>query len=96
MAGKRGRKARSLEEKLIEIDVQFVDDIRSSTADSIKDKVVKLDRYESEIEEARKEDSSLASLKEELKTANETYSEPLKTIKLKRKYALKVLSEKGQ
>ncbi len=95
---KRGRKAKgpkTLEEKVRDVDAVFVDEIRVLTPDAVKDRLVKLDRYETELLETRKEDMELASLKEKTKTANETYSEPLKAIKLKRQFMLVVLKEKG-
>ena len=97
MAKKRGPKGpKTLEEKMKDLDEFFVDEIRSTTAEGVKDKLIKLDRYEGELEDARKEDADLASKKEAAKVAGETYSIPLKAIKLKRAFALKVLTEKGQ
>lgn len=93
---KRRSGPKTLEEKLCDIDKAFVDELRLGSAQQAKDKILKLDRYETELEEARKNDQDLASKKEALKVANQTYSEPLKAIKLKRAFALKVLTEKGE
>lgn len=85
---------KTLEEKLYEIDKRFIDELRCSTVDQVKEKMISLDRNETELIDAKKDDSDLASKREALKVANQTYSEPLKAIKLKRAFALKVLSEK--
>ena len=93
MAKSRGRK--SVEEKINDIDESFCGAIRSSSAEDIKEKMIKLDRYESQLHTAREDDMDLASKKEALKVANQTYSEPLSAIKLKRSFALQILDEKG-
>ena len=94
---KRGRKAKgpkSLEEKVRDADPAFPDEVRVATPDQIKDRLVKLDRYETELLDAKKNDLELQSLREKTKTANETYSEPLKALKLKREFVLSILAEK--
>lgn len=95
MSKKRGRTAKTLEGKLMDLDEVFVSEIRLSTKDGVKDRLIKLDKYETELESAKKDDLDLASKREALAVANQTYSEPLKAIKLKRSFALQVLSEKG-
>ena len=95
---KRGRKAKgpkTLEEKVRDTDSAFPDEIRVLTPEAVKDRLVKLDRYETEVLSAKKDDLELQSLREKTKTANETYSIPLKAIKLKREFMLVVLTEKG-
>lgn len=94
---KRGRKGpKTLEDKVRDLDQEFVNEVRAGTTDAIKDRLIKMDKYEVELQEAKKEDMDLASKREALKVANQTYSEPLNAIKLKRAFALKVLAEKGQ
>jgi hypothetical protein len=92
---KSEKKPKTVEGKLNDIDKSFVEEIRLGTVEAIKERMIKLDRYESELETAKKEDQDLASKREELKVANQTYSEPLAAIKLKRAFALQVLTEKG-
>jgi hypothetical protein len=91
----RKRGPKTLEEKLYDLDKGFVDEVRVGTAEQVKEKLINLDKHEKEIEEAKTDDSDLASKREALKVANETYSVPLKAIRLKRTFALKVLAEKG-
>lgn len=95
MSKKKGRTPKTLEGKLIDMDETFVNEMRLGTKDGIKDRLIKLDKYETELESAKKEDQDLASKREALAIANQTYSEPLKAIKLKRAFALQVLAEKG-
>lgn len=93
MAKSKGPK--SLEEKLRDMDDSFADEVRLSTPQQIKDRLLKLDKYECELEDARSDDEDLKSKREQLKVANETYSVPLKAIKLKRAFSMKVLTEKS-
>jgi len=92
---KADKKPKTIEGRLMEIDKSFVEEVRLATVESIKERMIKLDRYESELEAARKDDQDLASKKEAARVANQTYSEPLATIKLKRAFSLQVLTEKG-
>ena len=94
MGNRKGPK--TLEEKLYSLDKEFIDELRAGTGQQAKDRLIKLDRYETELLDARDEDSDLASKREALKVANQTYTEPLKAIKLKRAFTLKVLTEKGE
>ena len=95
---KRGRKfkgPKTLEDKINAIDAAFAGEVRMATTDQIKERMIKLDRYEVELLETRKEDQDLKSKKEDAKVAGEVYSEGLKATKLKRQFMLSVLSEKG-
>lgn len=92
---KRKSGPKTLEEKVNDLDQYFADDLRSGSLEQAKEKLLSLDKYETELEEAKKEDSDLASKREALKIANQTYSEPLKAIKLKRALALKIIAEKS-
>lgn len=95
---KRGRKPsgpKTLEDKINAIDAAFVDEVRLQPVDAIKERMIKLDRYEVKLLETRKEDMDLRSKKEDAKVAGEVYSEGLKAVKMKREFMLKVLSEKG-
>ncbi len=95
MAKRRGRAKKSLEEKVKDLDPHFIEEVRTGDSFKIKEKLVSLSKYENQLEEARKDDMDLASKREALKIANQTYSDPLNAIKLKRQFALKVLAEKG-
>jgi len=96
MFGKKKKRKgpKTLEEKVKDIDRSFADEVRVSTVEQIKERLVKLDKYETDLIDAKKEDEDLASKREALKIANQTYSEPMKAIKLKRAFIFKVLDEK--
>lgn len=83
-------------DKVKDLDPNFAEEVNTMTDSDLKEKVVTLTKYSIEIEEARKEDQDLASLKEQLKTANQTYTEPLKANKLKRQLILDVLKNRGK
>jgi len=86
---------KTLEEKLKAIDPSFADEVRLSTPDQIKDRLIRLDRYEDELIAVREEDQELRSKRDVARAAGQGYSEPIKAIKLKRAFSLKILSEKG-
>lgn len=92
---KKAKGPKTLEEKIRDMDDAYADEVRLSTQQQIKDRLLKLDKYECDLEAARSDDEDLQSKREQLKIANETYSIPLKAIKLKRAFGLKVLSEKA-
>lgn len=92
---KKPKGPKTLEEKVKDVDEYFVEETRLSTSDQIKERLVKLDRYEDELLAIRDEDEDLKIKRDAARIAGETYSIPLKAIKLKRAFSLKVLSEKG-
>lgn len=82
--------------KLKEIDPYFVESVYSSKDDDLFSKFGSLAKSMTEVENARDNDVDLKTKKEELKVLNETYTEPLKAIKLKRKFIYKILEERGK
>lgn len=82
-------------DQLKEADPYFISEIESMGVDSLRDSLVKLCVRKQELEEAKKMDPDLSRIKEELKTANETYSGPLKTIKLKTKALLEMIERRS-
>lgn len=83
-------------DKVKDLDPDFAQEVNTMTDTDLKERVIVLTKYSMEIEEAKKEDQDLASLKEQLKTANQTYTEPLKANKLKRQLILDVLKNRGK
>lgn len=82
--------------KLKEVDPYFVESIYASKDEDLNAKFGSLAKQMTEVENARENDEDLKTKKEELKVLNETYTEPLKAIKLKRKFIYKVLEERGK
>jgi len=91
---KKGPK--TLWDKVNAIDSTFAAEIYSRSDESLKDGLVTMANHANSIEEAKENDPDLKSIKEQLKTANQTYSEPLNAIKLKRKLSIQVLRERGK
>lgn len=97
MGRKKGKKGPpSLWDKVNALDPAFASEVYSLSDEALKDKLVQMASHQADIEEARSKDSDLERIKEELKTANQTYSEPLKAIKLKRSLSVQVLKERGK
>jgi len=83
-------------DKVKEVDPEFVNTVYTLTEEQLKEKIVALTRNEQEMDQAKSGDMDLARIREELKTANETYSGPLKASKLKKKLILEVLGTRGK
>jgi hypothetical protein len=97
MAKKRTPKApKTLFDKVKEFDETFATEVATATDDNIKDRLVKLTDDNRKIEDAQFEDSDLASLRAQVKTANETYTVPIKRNKLRMKLLLQTLTERGK
>lgn len=93
---KKAKKDNSTYGKLKNIDPNFLDEVASMTTDDLKSRVVLIAKHAEEIKEAREKDDDLKRLKEQVKVAGETYSEPLKAAALKTKYIIELLVSKGQ
>ena len=91
---KKGPK--TLVDKVREIDSAFADEVYSMTDEGLRNRVITTSKEDLEIEAAKKDDMDLLSLKEQVKVASETYTEPMKANKLRRKLALQVLGERGK
>lgn len=95
MAKKVKKGPKSLFDKVNEVDPSFAEEVYALREDQLKEKLVTMARHDTEVEEARKNDTDLQSLREQVKVAGQTYSEPLKANKLKRKLIFEVLSTRG-
>ena len=87
------RQRKSLEEKMHDLDPYFVEEVANMDFTGMTAKIADLAKNRESIEEAKDDDVELQSLKEKLKVANQTYSEPLKAIKLKIRYLVKRMSD---
>jgi len=93
---KQSKNSKTTFDKVKDLDPDFAQEVNTMTDSDLKERVIVLTKYSMEIEEAKKEDQDLASLKEQLKTTNQTYTEPLKANKLKRQLILDVLKSRGK
>lgn len=85
-----------MEKKLKEIDPNFLASVYSAKDAELETRMAGYAKDMTGIENARDEDPDIKSKKEELKVMNQTYSEPLNAIKLKRKYIYKILGDRGK
>jgi hypothetical protein len=96
MAKKAKKGPKTLFDKVKEIDPTFVDEVYMSTDDKLDARLSQIAKDMTTFENQRDADMDIKSLKEQLKTANETYSLPLNALKLKRKLVYKILEERGK
>jgi hypothetical protein len=93
---KKQKKAKTLQDKVREIDPNFVDEVLVATDDELKSKITTLTTHKIEVEEAQKNDLDIADAKEKLKQLNSTYTEPLKAYKFKIKFLIQLLKDRGK
>lgn len=96
---KKNRKPKApktLWDKVKEFDEALATTIYSCTDEELKAKLVGYADETNKVEKAREDDTDLLSLKEQVKTAGETYSIPLKRNRMKVKLVLQVLTERGK
>jgi len=94
MAGRKVRLPKGLWDKVKEVDETFANEVYTLSDVQLKEKVVDMSKYQTELEFAREKDQDLKSKQEQAKIAGETYTTPLKAIKLKRQLVFKVLKER--
>ena len=87
------KQKKTLDEKMFALDPYFVEEVGSMDFTRMTVKIADLARNREVIEEAKKEDIDLQALRDQLKVMNETYSEPLKAIKMKIQYLVKKMSD---
>lgn len=85
-----------MSDKVREFDEAFADEVNTMKDEDLKSRLVKFEQECQQIEDARKDDQDLARIREELKTANETYTVPLKQHKFRKKLILDVLQGRGK
>lgn len=93
---KQRKLPKTLFDKVNDLDPTFASEVYTLKEDQLNGKLAEMAKNQTEIEDAREADVDLKSLKEQAKVANETYSEPLKAMRLKRKLITKILQERGK
>ena len=93
---KRSRKALTVYDQLKEKDPSFVEEVYTLSTDALKEKVVSLNKYSFELQEAKKADTDLQHKESEAREARKSYTEPLALNRLKRKLLVQILGERGQ
>lgn len=93
---RKQRQKKSIEEQIKEMDGSFVDEVLSMDADALAKRLVGLVKNQQEIQKAKTDDDDLKRAAEVKKGLEETYSLPLKAIKLKLSFLVQLLKEKGK
>jgi hypothetical protein len=93
---KKGRKAKTTYDKVNEIDPSFASEVFSLKDEELNGKLALMAKHRAEIEEAKSSDEDLRRLRDEIKVAGESYSQPLKGIKLKTKLVVEILKGRGK
>lgn len=93
---KKAKGPKTLFDKVNDVDPTFASEVHLLKDSELNDKLATMAKHQTEIEDAREKDVDLASLREQVKVANETYSEPLKAMRLKRKLIYQILQERGK
>lgn len=75
---------------------EFKNAVGSAQDEELRTKVMTLCKAEEEAIEARANDHALTEAKDKVKEFSAPYSETLKGIKIRRRYILKVLKERGK
>jgi hypothetical protein len=96
MAKKARKGPKTLFDKVKEADPYFVQEVYSMTDEKLDEKLSEMAKQVTQNENARDADDDIKKLREQLKTANQTYSVPINTLKLKRKLIYKILEERGK
>jgi ADP-ribose pyrophosphatase YjhB (NUDIX family) len=95
MAKGRGKGKQTVADKLNELDPSFLEEAATLDNVAVKEKMFSLTHYAMELEETRANDEDLKQLQDRAREAAKLYSEPLTANKLKRKYLLQILKERG-
>lgn len=96
MGRKAPRGPKTLFDKVKDIDPYFAEESYSATDERLHEKLANGAKEATTLENAMSKDVDLKSLREQAKTAAETYTVPLKAIKLKRQFIYKILEERGK
>lgn len=83
-------------DKFKNLDSDFKDALASSSPEDIYKRITELSSQLEELDKAKKADQDLENLKEKVATALEPYKAAGKDLKLRIKFALQVLGDKGK
>lgn len=90
-----GKKKLSLEEQLNLIESTFIDSLNGANAEQLKAKFAEVAKAEEANQSAKKADEDLNSKKDAVAAASEGYRELTKKNRLKIKFLIRQLSDKG-
>lgn len=96
MAKKARKGPKTLFDKINEIDPNFTSEAYALTQEQLNSKLSDMAKQQTEVEDARSLDQDLKSKQEQAKEAGKVYGEVFKALKLKRKFVIQVLQERGK
>jgi len=79
-----------------DLDSDWKDAVAQGTVEEINARIAEVAKAEALNQEAKSEDVDLASLKEQVKEAGAQYAEATKANKLKVRFCMRVLGDRGQ
>jgi len=79
-----------------ELDSEYKDGIASMTKEEINNRISEIAKAEAESQAAKKEDQELKEAKLKASVAGEGYRESTKLAKLRIKYCIQILKDRGQ
>lgn len=85
------RKKKNMYDELSDYDSYFAKELVELNNSELEKKIVLLARTEEDLKEAKKEDTDLQSLEEQVRTARKAHTEPLKVNRLKRAIVFDVM-----
>jgi hypothetical protein len=91
---RKTRSKKTLADKVRDLAPEFADAALIMSDDQLKDKLVEMAKYDEELEEAKKNDLDLQEKKAVYDAAKESYTEPLKANRIKRKFILEILANR--
>lgn len=75
---------------------EFTAEVRSLLSGDLEQRLLELTKASMEVDDSKEDDQELQETKDKLKELNAPYSEAKKTIKMKTKYILTLLKDKGK
>jgi len=90
-----GRQKMSVEAKIKKEYPQFVEEIASLSVDQLNSRLAELAKQTDEVEQAKDDDEELDSAKDKVSEFSAPYRDAKKMLKLKSRYVIGLIREKG-
>lgn len=90
------KRKNTLEKLMKKLSESFVDDVKVADEKTLRDKIVQLSKEIEDIEEAKKADATLNSLREQVKDLAGAYKDAKKEKTDRLKYVILTLEERGK
>lgn len=87
---------KSLEKQMSEENPEFVSEVASATTDELNNRIAQLAKDQEEVDQAKAADSGLEDLRAQVSLAAAPYNDSKKALKLKTKYLIQLMKDRGQ